>query len=302
MASLNTDPPDDASPLSPVNILVQQLQHLLHERQRHNTSSATPSSPSTALGWPVWNASMPFPSDLVFSSFNQTNDPTLFAAPVNFDYLVNANRDVPLVYALVMFGYIMPILLLLTIVFNSLIVIVLSQKHLRTSTNLVLLSMAISDLLTLLFPAPWYFYMYTLGKFTVSRLLVSPFDIDPISLSYRQIRATSLSLDRLLCFSLYDRSDSGLLPHCLDLVDSSFSRSKVNHNFSPINHQGPPLTIAPLSNHLFFDLKLKSDSNFFHSKSKESTLLFSPNLPHDHEHHHWNPPFVDASHSQIAAI
>ena len=31
-----------------------------------------------------------------------------------------------------------------------------------TPTNLVLLAMAISDLLTLVFPAPWYFYMYTL--------------------------------------------------------------------------------------------------------------------------------------------
>ena len=34
----------------------------------------------------------------------------------------------------------------------------------RSPTNIVLLTMAISDLLTLLFPAPWYFYMYTLGN------------------------------------------------------------------------------------------------------------------------------------------
>lgn len=180
MALFDTDPPDDSPPLSPVNVLVQQLQHLLHEQQQHaqqqlqqqhansNSTSIGSSSPhqsgSTALGWPIWNASLPFPSDFVLSSLNSTTDPqAMFPAPVQLDYLVNANRDVPLLYALVMFGYIMPILLLLTIVFNSLIVIVLSQKHLRTSTNLVLLAMAISDLLTLLFPAPWYFYMYTLG-------------------------------------------------------------------------------------------------------------------------------------------
>ncbi|XP_076328604.1 sex peptide receptor-like [Tachypleus tridentatus] len=64
-----------------------------------------------------------------------------------------------------LFGYIMPFLLLVTIVANTLIVVVLAQRHMRTPTNLVLLAMAISDLLTLLFPAPWYFYMYTLGNY-----------------------------------------------------------------------------------------------------------------------------------------
>ncbi|OTF80087.1 7 transmembrane receptor (rhodopsin family)-like protein, partial [Euroglyphus maynei] len=35
----------------------------------------------------------------------------------------------------------------------------------RSPTNLVLLSMAVADLLTLVFPVPWYFYMYTLGYY-----------------------------------------------------------------------------------------------------------------------------------------
>ncbi len=79
-------------------------------------------------------------------------------------FLVNITRDMPFEYAVVMFGYIMPFLLIITIVANILIVLVLSQRHMRTPTNIVLLSMAIADLLTLLFPAPWYFYMYTLGN------------------------------------------------------------------------------------------------------------------------------------------
>ncbi|CAG2114270.1 unnamed protein product, partial [Medioppia subpectinata] len=58
----------------------------------------------------------------------------------------------------------MPFLLIITIIANTLIVIVLAQTHMRTPTNLVLLAMAIADLLTLLFPAPWYFYMYTFGN------------------------------------------------------------------------------------------------------------------------------------------
>ncbi|XP_013772837.2 sex peptide receptor-like [Limulus polyphemus] len=79
--------------------------------------------------------------------------------------LLNITRDVPFKYAMPLFGYIMPFLLLVTIVANTLIVVVLAQRHMRTPTNLVLLAMAISDLLTLLFPAPWYFYMYTLGNY-----------------------------------------------------------------------------------------------------------------------------------------
>lgn len=45
------------------------------------------------------------------------------------------------------------------------IVVVLSRPDMRTPTNLVLLSMAVADLLTLVFPIPWYFYLYTLGYY-----------------------------------------------------------------------------------------------------------------------------------------
>ena len=79
-------------------------------------------------------------------------------------YLVNVTADVPIEYAMWMFGYIMPFLLVLTILSNTLVVIVLSRKHMISSTNIVLLGMAISDMLTLLCPAPWYLYMYTLGN------------------------------------------------------------------------------------------------------------------------------------------
>ncbi|CAG2172338.1 unnamed protein product, partial [Oppiella nova] len=95
-----------------------------------------------------------------------TNDSLLNTAEeieVPFN-LLNVTGDMPFEYAVVMFGYIMPFLLIITIVANILIVLVLSQRHMRTPTNILLLSMAIADLLTLLFPAPWYFYMYTLNN------------------------------------------------------------------------------------------------------------------------------------------
>ena len=53
------------------------------------------------------------------------------------------------------YGYIMPMVLLVTFICNALIIIVLSKKHMRTPTNLVLLAMAVSDLLTIVWPAPW---------------------------------------------------------------------------------------------------------------------------------------------------
>lgn len=58
----------------------------------------------------------------------------------------------------------MPVFLVITIVANTLIVVVLSKRHMRTSTNAVLMAMALSDMFTLLFPAPWLFYMYTFGN------------------------------------------------------------------------------------------------------------------------------------------
>lgn len=59
----------------------------------------------------------------------------------------------------------MPFLLVITIIANTLVVVVLSQRHMRTPTNIVLLGMAICDMMTLLVPSPWYFYIYSLGNY-----------------------------------------------------------------------------------------------------------------------------------------
>lgn len=85
--------------------------------------------------------------------------------------LLNIASQVPVEYAVVLYGYITPIFFLITVVANILIVLVLSRPDMRTPTNLVLLSMAVADLLTLIFPVPWYFYMYTLGNY---RILLHP--------------------------------------------------------------------------------------------------------------------------------
>lgn len=79
------------------------------------------------------------------------------------DYL-NVTKEFPIDYAVPMYGYAVPFLLLITIVANTLIVVVLSKRHMRTPTNAVLMAMALSDMFTLLFPSPWLFYMFTFGN------------------------------------------------------------------------------------------------------------------------------------------
>lgn len=80
------------------------------------------------------------------------------------DMIVNVTAEYPLDAAIIVLGYIMPFVVILTLITNTLVVIVLAQKHMRTPTNIVLFTMAIVDLLTLLFPAPWYISIYTLGN------------------------------------------------------------------------------------------------------------------------------------------
>jgi len=77
---------------------------------------------------------------------------------------LNITADLDIRYALPLYGYIMPFLVVITMIANTLIVLVLSKKHMRTPTNLVLMAMALSDMLTLLFPAPWLLYLYTFGN------------------------------------------------------------------------------------------------------------------------------------------
>ncbi|XP_049819701.1 sex peptide receptor [Aethina tumida] len=78
--------------------------------------------------------------------------------------LLNITNEVPIRYAIPLFGYAMPFLLVVTVILNTLIVVVLSRRHMRTPTNVVLMAMALCDVFTLLVPSPWLIYMYTFGN------------------------------------------------------------------------------------------------------------------------------------------
>ena len=78
-------------------------------------------------------------------------------------YLVNVSTWLgPLQLVQPVYGYLMPVLMLITFISNTIIIIVLTRPTMRTPTNTVLTSMAVCDLLTILLPAPWYIYFYSL--------------------------------------------------------------------------------------------------------------------------------------------
>lgn len=95
---------------------------------------------------------------------------------LNFcEYSVERIGDkVPIEYALPLYGYVVPGVILLTLVTNSFIVAVLTKKHLRTPTNTVLLAMAVVELLTGLCTIPWLLYYYTFGGHLVDEQMGIP--------------------------------------------------------------------------------------------------------------------------------
>ena len=62
-------------------------------------------------------------------------------------------------------GYIAPLLVVFTIITNSLICIVLLKRHMRNPTNSMLVAMALSDMLTGVFPVPCFLFFFTMGHY-----------------------------------------------------------------------------------------------------------------------------------------
>ena len=80
----------------------------------------------------------------------------------NFTFI---QRDVILNYAIYVNGYINPFLVVFTFVTNILVCIVLLKRHMRSATNVLLVAMAISDMLTGVWSIPCYLYLYTMGHY-----------------------------------------------------------------------------------------------------------------------------------------
>ncbi|VDK45416.1 unnamed protein product [Anisakis simplex] len=84
-------------------------------------------------------------------------------------HLLNLSASQPLWLARPIYGLAAPIIVLVTLITNSLVVIVLSHRNLRTPTNHILLAMAITELMTGLSSCPWFIYYYTLGGFSTDQ-------------------------------------------------------------------------------------------------------------------------------------
>ncbi|XP_074653300.1 sex peptide receptor-like [Tubulanus polymorphus] len=66
-------------------------------------------------------------------------------------------------YRIVLNGYLTPIVILFTIITNSLVCLVLLKPHMRSPTNMLLVAMAMSDTFTGVFPSPAFVYFYMFG-------------------------------------------------------------------------------------------------------------------------------------------
>ncbi|XP_063710031.1 sex peptide receptor [Culicoides brevitarsis] len=112
------------------------------------------------------------PDQSVIPRNSTTSDDEAFLDDGNFSCLnfynnmtyLNVSCESNVQISVIFYGYFFPILLLITVVANSLIVVVLSRRNMASPTNSVLMAMAICDLLTVLFPAPGILYMYTFGN------------------------------------------------------------------------------------------------------------------------------------------
>ncbi|XP_057672637.1 sex peptide receptor [Diorhabda carinulata] len=103
-------------------------------------------------------------NDTYINQDRTSSNLTLHDSNLSHLNVINITTEMPITYAIPLYGYLMPILLIITIVANTLIVIVLSRRHMRSPTNVVLMAMALCDMFTLLVPSPWLIYMYTLGN------------------------------------------------------------------------------------------------------------------------------------------
>lgn len=67
--------------------------------------------------------------------------------------------------AVIVHGYISPVVVLATLITNVLVCAVLLQKHMRTPTNIFLVALAVSDALTGAVPLPVFLHFYTSGAY-----------------------------------------------------------------------------------------------------------------------------------------
>ncbi len=101
----------------------------------------------------------PVDFDTMVVAFNQTTD--VIRPPDGLHWYPFYPGQCPPPYYVILQGVCAPLIIIISTVLNSLIAVVLLQKHLRSPTNILLLAIALYDTLTGLFPFPTYIFVYT---------------------------------------------------------------------------------------------------------------------------------------------
>ena len=83
----------------------------------------------------------------------------------NASALLNLRNIFSVGYIIPINGYVVPIIIIITVITNTLVLAVLLQKHMRNPTNVLLAAMALSDTLTGLLPLPVFIYFFSLGHY-----------------------------------------------------------------------------------------------------------------------------------------
>ena len=81
--------------------------------------------------------------------------------PGNLHWYPFPSVECPPSYYVFLQGVFAPLIIIISTVLNSLIAVVLLQRHLRSATNILLLAIALYDTLTGLFPFPAYIFVFT---------------------------------------------------------------------------------------------------------------------------------------------
>lgn len=100
--------------------------------------------------------------------------------------LLNVTQDYPLASSRIICGYVWPLMAAITMFTNLMIVFVLTQRDMRTPTNVVLTAIAIADIVPIVVPVPWFVYLFAMGN---EKLVLYP----PIACYFYQHLTRSVS-------------------------------------------------------------------------------------------------------------
>lgn len=133
------------------------LHHPLESHQEAPASPPPPPPPETRHG-----------AEHNDHHHHQANQSTAANKPIPQHYqvksLLNVTHDYPLAYSQVICGYVWPLMAALTLFTNLMIVFVLTQRDMRTPTNVVLTAIAIADIIPIVVPVPWFVYLFAMGN------------------------------------------------------------------------------------------------------------------------------------------